>query len=92
MGHTGISVEYDRQLVGLDPADERRASWFDGTAWVILEQTDTASADDSQYVHESFTLPPSADNNPDFAIYFNCTAGAALEYCYLDNVVVRAGQ
>ena len=89
VNYTNITFSYYRKLVGLDPADEFKAKWFDGSVWTIVEETLSNSVDDSAYVFKSFSLPSSAANNPNFKIRFECTAGAASEYCRVDNVVVN---
>ena len=88
--YQGISIKYGRKLVGLDPADEFKAKWFDGSFWNTLEQTGSNSANDAGYVLKSFNLPLSANNNPNFKIRFECTAGAVSEYCRIDNINISA--
>ncbi len=90
-GYSNIKVSYYRKLVGLDIADEFKAKWFDGTSWNILEQTGSSSANDAVYVYKEFVLPSSASNNANFALKFECTAGAVSEYCRVDNVKISAG-
>ena len=92
VGYQGITLRYNRRLVGLDTADEFKAKWFDGSSWRILEETVSNSANDANYVLKSFSLPTSANNNPSFKIRFECTAGAVTEYCRVDNVNVSASQ
>lgn len=85
-----ISLKYARKLVGLDTADEFKAKWFDGATWTTLEQTGSNSANDANYILKSFTLPSNANNNPNFKIRFECTAGAVTEYCRVDNINISA--
>lgn len=87
-GHGNINFAYYRQLKGLDSADEFKAKWFDGTNWVIVEETGSSRVNDADYVYKNFSLNSSASNNSDFAIKFECTAGAASEICFVDNVDV----
>lgn len=87
-GYFNIKLSYYRKLVGLDIADEFKVKWFDGTTWQILEQTGSASADNAAYVYKEFLLPSSANNNSNFKIRFECTAGATSEYCRVDNVKI----
>ncbi len=89
-GYQNIKVKYDRRLIGLDIADEFKAKWFDGAAWNILEQTGSNSANDAAYVSKEFNLPSSADNNANFKIKFECTAGATSEYCRVDDVNITS--
>ena len=88
-GYSSIIVNYGRKLIGLDVADEFQAEWFDGSSWTILEQTGGSSADDTSYVLQSFSLPSGADNNANFKIKFECTAGAVSEFCRVDNVNIE---
>ncbi len=88
--YQGITIKYARRLVGLDAADEFKAKWFDGAAWNTLEQTRSKSANDASYITKSFSLPSSANNNPNFKIKFECTAGAVSEYCRIDNINISA--
>ncbi|MEK6850118.1 MAG: BPL-N domain-containing protein [Nanoarchaeota archaeon] len=87
-GYSNIKLSYYRRLVGLDSADEFQAKWFDGSIWNILEQTGGNSANDASYVFKQFNLPSSADNNVNFKIKFECTAGAVSEFCRVDDVKV----
>lgn len=88
--YQGISIKYARKLIGLDTADEFKAKWFDGSTWTILEQTGSKSANDASYITKSFSLPSSANNNQNFKIRFECTAGAVSEYCRIDNINISA--
>lgn len=91
-GYTNITFSYYRRLIGLDSADEFKAKWYNGTSWVIVEETLSNSADNPSYVYKSFSLPASSDNNPNFKIRFECTAGAASEYCRVDDIRVRGSR
>ncbi len=88
--YNGITIKYARKLIGLDTADEFKAKWFDGSSWTVLEQTGSSSANDANYIAKTFNLPLNANNNPNFKIRFECTAGAVSEYCRIDNVNVSA--
>ena len=88
VGYTSVTLNYARRLIGLDVADEFRAKWSDGSAWYVLEQTGSSSANDAGYVLKSFALPAAATNNANFKIRFECTAGAVSEFCRVDNVIV----
>jgi len=90
VGYSNLKFSYSRRLVGLDIADEFRAKWYDGSNWFILEQTGSSSVNDASYVYKEFTLPLSANNNSNFRIKFECTAGATSEYCRVDNVKLTA--
>ena len=90
IGYNEITIKYSRKLVGLDVADEFKAKWFDGTAWNVLEQTGSNSANDANYVIKTFNLPSSANNNANFKIKFECTAGAVSEFCRVDNVNISS--
>lgn len=90
-GQQTIKFSYYRKLIGLDTADEFKAKWFDGTSWNIVEETLSNSANDASYVYKEFNLPTSAEDNPNFKIRFECTAGAVSEYCRVDDVKVTAG-
>ncbi len=89
-GYSNIKFSYYRKLIGLDIADEFKAKWYDGATWQILEQTGSNSANDASYIFKEFTLPSSANNNPNLKIRFECTAGAVSEFCRVDNVKITA--
>ncbi len=85
-GYNTIILNYSRRLVGIDAADEFQVEWFDGSTWAILEQTGSAAADDLTYLSRQYSLTSGANNNANFAIRFECTAGAVSEFCRVDNV------
>ena len=87
-GYENITFSYYRKLVGLDVADEFKAKWNNGTAWIVVEETLSNSANDASYVFKTFNLTADANNNSNFKIRFECTAGATSERCRLDNVGV----
>ncbi|MBS3075467.1 hypothetical protein J4429_03325 [Candidatus Pacearchaeota archaeon] len=89
-GYSNIKASYYRKLIGLDIADEFQAKWFDGSTWTILEQTGSNSANDAGYLYKEFNLPTNAENNANFKIKFECTAGAVSEFCRIDNVKITA--
>ncbi|MFA5856910.1 MAG: BPL-N domain-containing protein [Candidatus Pacearchaeota archaeon] len=85
-GFSNLKLSYYRRLIGLDIADEFKVKWYDGTTWFVLEQTGSSSANDASYLSKEFSLPSSANNNPNFRIRFECTAGATSEFCRVDNI------
>ncbi len=85
-GYQNIIFNYSKRLIGLDIADEFQVEWYNGTTWQILEQTGGSSANDASYLSRQFSFPSTANNNPNFRIKFECTAGATSEYCRVDNV------
>ena len=87
-GYQNIQFSYQRRLIGLDAADEFQMEWNDGGSWNILEQTGGSSANDASYLSRSFSLSSNANNNANFKIKFECTAGAVSEYCRVDNVSI----
>ena len=87
-GYSNIILNYTRRLVGIDGVDEFQVEWYDGVSWTIVEQTGGNSADDATYVSKQFSLSAAADNNANFAIKFECTAGATSEYCRVDDLLV----
>jgi hypothetical protein len=88
-GYTNLTFVYYRKLIEFDPSDEFQVKWWNGTNWTILENTpDTVN--DLDYYRKNFTLPVLAENNPDFKIRFECTAGATNEYCRVDEISLRA--
>lgn len=89
--YSNITFSYYRKLVGLDASDEFRTRWFNGTTWFILENSPEKSINDMNYSFRSYSLPASANNNPNLKIRFECSASISNEYCRVDNVLV-AGQ
>ncbi len=87
-GYQNITFRYYRKLVGIDAADEFQSEWYNGTGWTILEQTAGASANDASYLFSEYNLTTVANNNLDFRIKFECTAGAVSEYCRVDNLTL----
>jgi len=88
VGYGAITLRYYRRLVALDVGDEFQVKWFDGTTWQILEQTGSASANDAGYVYKEYSLPMNAGENLNFAIRFECTAGAVSEFCRVDDIEI----
>ena len=86
LGYESIIFSYYKRNIGLDSADEFQVEYYNGTGWTILEQTDSASSNDAIYVSRSYSLPSVVSDNINFAIKFECTAGATSEYCRIDNV------
>ncbi|MFA5856909.1 MAG: hypothetical protein WC867_06110 [Candidatus Pacearchaeota archaeon] len=84
--YTNISVRYYRKLIGLDTVDWFSVEWFDGSTWHEIERSN--SANDASYVEKQFNLTSSANNNSNFKIKFECTAGAISEYCRIDNLTI----
>lgn len=89
VGFGSVTFSYYRRLVGLDPSDNFNASWYNGSAWIVVEETLGTSVDDAAYFNRNFSLPISASNNPNFKIQFGCAASTGGEYCRLDNVQVN---
>ncbi len=87
-GFNNINFSYYRRLIALDAADEFQVEWFNGTSWIVLEQTGGASADDASYLLRSFNLSNVGNNNSNLRIKFECTAGAVSEFCRVDNVTI----
>ena len=85
-GYQNIIINYSRKLVGLDGPDEFQVEWSDGTTWVMLEQTGGNSANDAAYVSREYSPGSGANNNANFKIKIECTAGAVSEYCRVDSV------
>src|SRR3989344_47159 len=84
-GYSNITFSYYRKIIEFDSADEFSVKGYSGSSWFTLEQN-TSGGNDAIYVFKSFSLPSSADNNANFKIKFECTAGATSEYCRVDNV------
>ena len=87
-GYENISFSYHRKLIALDSADEFQVEYNTGSGWVVLENTNSTSQDDASYVFKNFSLTGSANNNPNFQIKFECTAGAVSEFCRVDNITI----
>ncbi len=87
-GYQNINFSYYHQLVGIDPGDEFTVAWFDGIGWITVETTGSNASDESSYSLKSFLLPSSADNNLNFKIKFECTAGAVSEFCRVDEISI----
>ncbi|MEK6858737.1 MAG: PRC-barrel domain-containing protein [Nanoarchaeota archaeon] len=85
VGYTNVSVSYFVRRVGLDGPDEFNVTWHNGTVWVMLEQTGSSSANDAAYVMRNWSLGVAASNKLNLTIRFECTAGAATEFCRIDN-------
>ena len=86
--YENINLSYYRKLIGLDGADEFQVEYNTGSGWIIIEQTGAGSVDDLSYEHKNFLMPASADNNTNYQIKFECTAGAVSEFCRLDNITI----
>ena len=88
-GYENTTFSYYRKLIALDAADEFQVEYNTGSGWTVLENTNSTSQDDVSYVFKNFSLPGSADNNPNFQIKFECTAGAVSEFCRVDNITIK---
>jgi len=88
-GYENITFSYYRKLVGLDVADEFKARWNDSISLITVEETLGNSVNDADYFFRTFNLSSTADDNPNFKIRFECTAGAVSERCRIDNVTVQ---
>ena len=88
-GYKNTTFSYYRKLIGLDGADEFQVEYNTGSGWTVLENTNSTSQDDASYVFKNFSLPGSADNNSNFQIKFECTAGGVTEFCRVDNVTIK---
>jgi len=86
VGYQTINFSYSRRLIGLDAADEFKAKWYNGTTWIIVEETLGNSVDDVGYIAKGFILNVSGENNANVRVRFECTAGAVSEFCRVDNV------
>ncbi len=84
--YQNITFSYYRRLIGIDAGDEFQVEWFNGTTWTILESTGGASANDASYLYREFNLSIQVNDNQNFQIKFECTAGATTEHCRVDNV------
>jgi hypothetical protein len=84
-GYENISISYYRKLVGLDSVDWFRFMWYDGSSWNTLEEK---NAENGNYVLKSFNFSATADDNANFKIKYECTAGAVSEYCRVDDIII----
>ncbi|MCD6547486.1 MAG: hypothetical protein J7K22_02950, partial [Nanoarchaeota archaeon] len=84
--YTSITLSYYRFLKGIDVPDEFKAEWYNGSAWITLEETNGNTENDASYVYKTFNLPSSAWNNPNFKIRFLCKVNGKNEGCSLDNI------
>jgi hypothetical protein len=86
LGHTNITFSFYATTSGLDSGEYISADWYNGTGWTnLMPQTQEIPS----HTLYSYTLPTSANNNPDLKIRFNCYAGSNNERCYIDNVQVN---
>ena len=93
-GFNTIIVRYDRQLIdtagAFESDDEFKASWStDGVNFNTLEETLASTPSDGSFVSKTFNLLPSANNNANFMLRFECTTSAATEFCRVDNLIVE---
>ncbi len=84
LGYKNITLSYARQDYGLDAGEYMGSDWHNGTAWIELEAVESGWG----YQIRNFSLPQSANNNPNFAIRFKINADANSEYGYFDNILV----
>jgi glutamine amidotransferase-like uncharacterized protein len=88
-GYSNITVSYYRKLSLPTALKVFKAKWYDGTTWYTLESANNTN--DASYQYRSFTLPSGAENNPNFKIKFECTAGSVSNFCRADSVLVTSG-
>jgi hypothetical protein len=81
-GRFGLFIEYHRITMKFEPGDDSfDVEWYDGQDWHLIESTA-----DTSWGHTSVSLPPAADDNPDFRIRFTCNGNHPIEKVHLDNV------
>jgi len=86
-GYENITVSFRLAAVGFNnPGDILVVEWFDGALWQellrIAGKEDPYA--DGEFHEFSYTLPPSANDNPSFAIRFKLTHQGKEEYVYVD--------
>ncbi len=90
VGYEDISFIYYRCARDLEADDHVYAQWNDGNGWNTLEDfTDGSSGENSAtYVNMDFSLPSTADNNPNFQIRFDAILDAPDDDFDLDEVKI----
>jgi len=86
VGYDNITFSFWYASDNIEAGEYCAADWYNGTSWfnVMYNETDTSSV----YQFVSYTLPPDANNNPDFRIRFRALASSNGEECFIDNITV----
>jgi hypothetical protein len=83
-GYNTIHVLYDRKTTYGDIVLVVRWSSDGGSTWTNLETVNASAG----WASENWTLPSSADNDPNFLLQFITTTGTGSHYAYIDNVKI----
>lgn len=78
-----VHVKYDRRAVGLDSGEYLYVEWFNGSAWMLIEQTNSTA-----WASKDILLPATANYQPGFRIRFRTTASKNPEGADIDNVSI----
>ena len=86
-GYVNIIVSFRLAAGFNNPHEQAFVEWFNGTSWEVLLRID-GNKDlpnaNGEFHNFSYPLPPSADNNPSFAIRFRLTHQGNTESIYVD--------
>jgi hypothetical protein len=89
-GYSNINVSFDMGSK-VNPGNYFNAEWSPdgGTTWNLLKQINSGDPEDDNTLHPfSYSLPVSADNNPNLKLRFVLVAAVSGEKGYIDNVQV----
>jgi hypothetical protein len=94
VGYEDITFSFWYRYNGLDDGDQVFVEWTaDGTIWNIAAQFNGADGntdDVTAWTLSSVTLPPAADNSPNFAIRFRSDVNVGNDNFFLDDVTIEA--
>jgi hypothetical protein len=89
-GYSNINVSFDMGSK-VNPGHYFNAEWSPdgGTTWNLLKQINSGDPEDDNTLHPfSYSLPVSADNNPNLKLRFVLVVAVSGEKGYIDNVQV----
>jgi hypothetical protein len=82
-GYSSIRLEYSRRTQALDANEFLFVEWWNGSAWQVVESTNSTS-----WADQVFVLDAAAGNNPAFRVRFRTNASHNNEQGDVDNVRV----
>ncbi|MBM3991637.1 MAG: hypothetical protein FJ298_11600 [Planctomycetes bacterium] len=80
-GFVSVELRWTRRTFGLDTGELSYAEWWNGTAWVLVESTNSTT-----WGSRAVVLPAAAANKANFKFRFRNAASASDEWTDLDEV------
>jgi hypothetical protein len=93
VGYDTITVSAYMGTSYLNAGENLQFLWYDGSTWTLLKQIDEGDPeDDGDIYYFEYSLPASANDNPNFALKFQLNADYWDDYGWIDEIVVKGYQ